>query len=396
MRERIGATSLYYLSLEGHAICKLLPEGSVCRACFTREYPTAVPVGGRTKMRFGGGVTTVRGATGEAEASPHLLLLPVPGGEASASPAPTYAAAGVSLATADAIVDRLRAAVASTATPAVAGAFGAFAGLFAIDRAAPARRLDRLGRLEVRARASRRPAALVRRPPRRALHQRRPHDGGRAAPLPRLRRRRTRSTSSRSRGLIERADVPRRRLRDPRRETAELPGIYGESELDFCGTSDVRVVDRYHVVDGSRVEAGDLVIGFASAGIHANGFSLVRRIVGDGGFDADLLLPPTRLYLGEVRARGRADVRALAHATAAASPGRPRRVLPDGLGGHRCDLPGSGRRLFAWLAANGVAEDELRRVFNIGIGCCAVVPAADVIGDLVIGTVGPGRGVTWA
>ena len=115
-------------------------------------------------------------------------------------------------------------------------------------------------------------------------------------------------------------------------ETAELPGIYREDELDFCGTA-VGVVDRDRVVDGSRVEAGDVVIGFASAGIHANGFSLVRRIVGDGAFDADLLLPPTRLYLDEVRAlRARADVRALAHVTGGGIAGNLARVLPDGLG----------------------------------------------------------------
>ena len=87
------------------------------------------------------------------------------------------------------------------------------------------------------------------------------------------------------------------------------------------------------MVDGSRVEAGDVVVGFASAGIHANGFSLVRRIVGDGAFDADLLLPPTRLYLDEVRAlRARADVRALAHVTGGGIAGNLARVLPDGLG----------------------------------------------------------------
>ncbi len=180
-------------------------------------------------------------------------------------------------------------------------------------------------------------------------------------------------------------------------ETAELPGIYREDELDFCGTA-VGVVDRDRVVDGSRVEAGDLVIGFASAGIHANGFSLVRRIVGDGEFDADLLLPPTRLYLEEVRAlRARADVRALAHVTGGGIAGNLARVLPDGLGAVIDAASWKRPDVFGWLAANGVAEDELRRVFNIGIGYCAVVPATDVRdGDLVIGAVGAGGGVTWA
>ena len=84
-------------------------------------------------------------------------------------------------------------------------------------------------------------------------------------------------------------------------ETAELPGIYREDELDFCGTA-VGLVERDELIDGSRVEPGDVVVGLASTGIHANGFSLVRALVGDEPFDAELLLPPTRCYLDDVRA----------------------------------------------------------------------------------------------
>src|SRR5438093_1388175 len=76
-------------------------------------------------------------------------------------------------------------------------------------------------------------------------------------------------------------------------ETAELPGVYREDELDFAGTC-VGIVDRDELVDGSNVEAGDAIVGFASAGIHTNGFSPVRTLVGDGDFDADLLLAPPR------------------------------------------------------------------------------------------------------
>src|SRR6266581_225327 len=91
-------------------------------------------------------------------------------------------------------------------------------------------------------------------------------------------------------------------------ETAELPGIYQESELDFAGTC-VGLVERERVIDGSRCEAGDTIIGFPSSGLHTNGFSLVRALVGDGDFDADLLLAPHRLYLDEVRKIGRASCR---------------------------------------------------------------------------------------
>ena len=167
-------------------------------------------------------------------------------------------------------------------------------------------------------------------------------------------------------------------------ETAELPGIYQESELDFAGTC-VGLVERDRVIDGSRCEAGDLVIGFPSSGLHTNGFSLVRSLVGDGDFDADLLLAPHTLYLQDIRdLRERADVRALAHVTGGGLGGNLSRVLPDGLAAridwHAWDRPS----VFTWLADQGIEADELRRVFNLGIGMCAVVPEAPA-GAIVIG-----------
>jgi phosphoribosylformylglycinamidine cyclo-ligase len=170
-------------------------------------------------------------------------------------------------------------------------------------------------------------------------------------------------------------------------ETAELPGIYQPGELDFAGTC-VGVVDRDRLIDGSRCEAGDLVVGLPSTGLHTNGFSLVRDLLGDEDIDAELLLTPHRLYLHEVRRlRARADVRALAHVTGGGILGNLSRVLPDGVEAridwHSWERPA----VFAWLADRGVAEDELRRVFNVGIGMCAVVPDAPdgalVIGELV-------------
>ena len=160
-------------------------------------------------------------------------------------------------------------------------------------------------------------------------------------------------------------------------ESAEMPGVYREEEIDFAGTC-VGLVTRERLIDGARVEDGDVVLGLASAGLHANGFSLVRQLLGDDDFDPDLLLPPTRLYLGEIRAlRERCDVRALAHITGGGIPGNLARVLPEGLGA--VIDPGSWKRpaVFGWLDEKGVPEDEQRRVFNLGIGYCAVVPAAD-------------------
>ena len=165
-------------------------------------------------------------------------------------------------------------------------------------------------------------------------------------------------------------------------ETAELPGVYQEGELDFAGTC-VGVVARDRVIDGSRCQAGDVVIGLPSSGLHTNGFTLVRTLIGDGDFDADLLLAPHRLYVEEVRGlRSHSDVRALAHVTGGGILANLSRVLPAGLEA-RIDWDAWERPpVFGWLAEQGVDEDELRRVFNLGIGMCAVVPEAP--GDAIV------------
>ena len=181
-------------------------------------------------------------------------------------------------------------------------------------------------------------------------------------------------------------------------ETAELPGMYREGELDFAGTM-VGLVRRDRLVDGSRCEPGDAVLGLPSSGLHANGFTLVRRVLGDDDVDADLLLPPTRLYLDDVRGlRERCDVRALAHVTGGGIPGNLPRALPDGLGA--VVDPASWERppVYAWLDERGVPEDEQRCVFNLGIGFCAVVAGAEAAraGFPVIGRLEHGaEGVAW-
>jgi phosphoribosylformylglycinamidine cyclo-ligase len=101
----------------------------------------------------------------------------------------------------------------------------------------------------------------------------------------------------------------------------------------------------------------------------------VRRLVGDDDFDSDLLLAPHRLYLDDVKAlRANTDVKALAHVTGGGILGNLERVLPDGVHA-RIDWDAWERStVFDWLAEQGVEEDEARRVFNLGIGLCAVVP----------------------
>ena len=166
-------------------------------------------------------------------------------------------------------------------------------------------------------------------------------------------------------------------------ETAELPGIYAPGELDFAGTC-VGVVDRADLVDGSSVEAGDVVIGFASAGVHANGFTLVRRILETDDYDGPDLLAPTRLYLETARAlRGRA--KAFAHITGGGLLGNLSRVVPDGRHAEIDWDAWERPPVFHWLAGH-VDEPELRRVFNLGIGWCAIV-AEPAPGELEIGRI---------
>jgi len=311
----------------------------------------------------------------------------------------TYAAAGVSLATADAVVTRLRAAVESTRTDGVVGSFGAFAGLFALDeRRLLAASTDSVGSKLV---LGRRAGKLRWCGADLAAHGINDVLTTGAEPLFFL--------DYVAAGAIDPEQVAElvEGAADICRaagcailggETAELPGIYREDELDFCGTV-VGLVERAELIDGSRAAPGDVVVGLASNGIHANGFSLVRALVGDEPFDAELLLPPTRCYLDDVRAlRARADVRALAHVTGGGIAGNLARVLPEGVGAVVDPEAWERPPVFAWLADEGVPEDELRRVFNLGIGYCVVMREADLADeDRVIGRLEAGaRGVEWA
>ena len=165
-------------------------------------------------------------------------------------------------------------------------------------------------------------------------------------------------------------------------ETAELPGIYAPGELDFAGTC-VGMVASDALIDGSGVVEGDAVVGLPSAGVHANGFTLVRSVLEVEDYSGVDLLAPTRLYLDDVR-RLRGVAAAFAHVTGGGILGNLGRVLPHGL---RAEIAWDAWQrppVFAWLARH-VAEDELRRVFNLGIGYLAVV--RDPGDDLVIGRI---------
>jgi phosphoribosylformylglycinamidine cyclo-ligase len=283
----------------------------------------------------------------------------------------TYEAAGVSLATAESIVGRLRAAVESTG----AEAFGAFAGLYPLDdRRLLAASTDGVGsKLMLARRAGKLHWAGMDL----AAHCINDVLCSGADPLFLLD-----YVAAAHIELEQVAELVEGAAEVCRAagcmlvggETAELPGVYRDEELDFAGTC-VGIVDRNDVIDGSRCVPGDAIVGFPSSGLHTNGFSLVRKLVGDDDFDADLLLTPHRLYLEEVNAlRKTTRVNALAHVTGGGILGNLERVLPDGVHA-QIDWDSWERpRVFHWLADEGIDEHESRRVFNLGIGLCAVVP----------------------
>ncbi len=171
-------------------------------------------------------------------------------------------------------------------------------------------------------------------------------------------------------------------------ETAEMPGMYPDGEYDLAGFC-VGVVEKTRVIDGRTIAPGDVVLGLASSGAHSNGYSLVRRILErakpdlaanlDGRPLADALLAPTRIYVKPVLALlQEVPVKGIAHITGGGLVENIPRVLPEGvraaLDARAWPLP----PLFRWLQAQGnVADAEMHRVFNCGIGMVLVVAAGD-------------------
>jgi phosphoribosylformylglycinamidine cyclo-ligase len=291
----------------------------------------------------------------------------------------TYAQAGVSLGTAEAVVERLRAAVESTG----AAGFGAFAGVHPLDdRRLLVASTDGVGTKLILARergALRNCGADL------AAHCINDVITTGAEPLMLL------DYVAANEIELEQvaelvdgaADVCRAAgVALVGGETAELPGVYRAGELDFAGTC-VGIVDRDALLDGSRVQEGDAIVGLPSAGLHANGFTLVRRVLEDEDYTGDDLLAPTRLYLDDAR-RLRTRAHAFAHVTGGGIGGNVDRVVPDGLAAEIDWGAWERPPVFEWLARH-VEEDELRRVFNLGIGYCAIVPEPSE--GLVIGKV---------
>jgi phosphoribosylformylglycinamidine cyclo-ligase len=171
-------------------------------------------------------------------------------------------------------------------------------------------------------------------------------------------------------------------------ETAEMPGLYQPGDYDLAGFA-VGAAERGVLLPRGDIAAGDVVIGLASSGAHSNGFSLVRRVVESSGlkwdapapFDrtrtlGEALLTPTRIYVKSLLAaiRETQAIKALSHITGGGFPDNIPRVLPDGLGAQIDLTRVPVLPVFRWFASvGGIAEPELLRTFNCGIGMVAVM-----------------------
>lgn len=173
-------------------------------------------------------------------------------------------------------------------------------------------------------------------------------------------------------------------------ETAEMPGMYPAGEYDLAGFA-VGVVEKSKAIDGkASIAPGDVVLGLASSGAHSNGYSLVRKIIErskpdmNAKFDgertlADVVMEPTRIYVKQVLATmEKVAIKGMAHITGGGLLENVPRVLPENTVAELEKAAWPRPKLFDWMQAEGnVAENEMHRVFNCGIGLVIVVAAAD-------------------
>jgi phosphoribosylformylglycinamidine cyclo-ligase len=173
-------------------------------------------------------------------------------------------------------------------------------------------------------------------------------------------------------------------------ETAEMPGMYPIGEYDLAGFA-VGVVEKKRIIDGRGIRPGDVILGLASNGAHSNGYSLIRNILAQRGVRLssrmggrtlrELILAPTRIYVKPVLQLMRTvTVKGLAHITGGGLVDNVPRILPAGLTAelHRDTWPLPP--LFRWLQERGnVADAEMHRVFNCGVGMVLVVTEADAV-----------------
>ena len=188
-------------------------------------------------------------------------------------------------------------------------------------------------------------------------------------------------------------------------ETAEMPGMYPPGDFDLAGFC-VAVVEKSRIVDGRGIRRGDVLIALPSSGPHSNGYSLIRRILKlrrtrlDKAFGkatlADALMAPTLLYAKpvlDVLAAG-IPIRGMAHITGGGLPGNLPRCFPKGVGAVIDSASWKRPEIFDWLQAQGdVDEEEMRRVFNCGVGYVLVVPRLQA--DAAMATLKKARARPW-
>ena len=171
-------------------------------------------------------------------------------------------------------------------------------------------------------------------------------------------------------------------------ETAEMPGMYPAGEYDLAGFA-VGAVEKSKILTGRDVKPGDVVLGLASAGVHSNGFSLVRKVIERAGADLpatldgqpfrQAVMAPTRLYVKPVLAAlAKHPIKALAHITGGGLLENIPRVLPEGTAAHLKKGSWPQSELFGWLQqVAGIDDLEMNRTFNNGIGMVVVIDAAE-------------------
>ncbi|MFQ6109968.1 MAG: phosphoribosylformylglycinamidine cyclo-ligase [Candidatus Aminicenantales bacterium] len=164
-------------------------------------------------------------------------------------------------------------------------------------------------------------------------------------------------------------------------ETAELPGLYAEDRFDLAGFC-VGIVSRKKIIDGRRCRPGDTIIGFASNGLHSNGFSLIRKVFPPDEIKGKLglkLLRPTRIYTPSIlKLMKKAQIKAMAHITGGGFYGNIPRVLPEGMAAEirkgSWRIPAIFRQI---QERGGIDENEMFRTFNMGVGMVAVLSSKD-------------------
>lgn len=178
-------------------------------------------------------------------------------------------------------------------------------------------------------------------------------------------------------------------------ETAEMPGMYQKGDYDLAGFS-VGIVEKDEIIENKRVQAGDKLIALASSGPHSNGYSLIRKVLEvsntsltspfAGKTLGEVLLTPTEIYVKAIQAlKGKATIHALAHITGGGIVENLPRVLPENTQAVIDQSSWARPEIFQWLQREGnIADSEMLRTFNCGVGMIVCVPAQDCAAALAI------------